>query len=196
MTFHPSIHLNQSYQPYSSTNPKSFGSENKHKNPLKNKDHYVPSNRHVNAKKKKTFKRPQRSTYQIAKSKKIWVPKPIVEELCSKALKGKSKAIWIPKSLLKDLNIENTSKLTFKLPKASTPSSPQHLPKKVSKPYTPPSSKIIPPPHTSKPQAISSMIPPSFQHPSRCVSMLILSNISPTLIKSSQAYTYLLSMLI
>jgi hypothetical protein len=180
MNFHSSIHLNQSYQPYSSTNPKSFGSENKHKNPLKNKDHYVPSNRHVNAKKKTTFKRPQRSTYQIAKSKKIWVPKPIVEEFCSKALKEKSKAIWIPKSLLKDLNIENTSKLTFKLPKASTPSS----------------SKIALLPHTSKPQAISSMIPPSFQHPSRCVSMLILPNISATLMKSSKAYTYFLSMLV
>ena len=70
----------------------------------------------------------------------------------------------------------------------------QHLHKKVSKPSTPPSSKIIPPPHISKPQAISSMIPPSFQHPSRCMPMLILPNISATLMKSSKAYTYFLYM--
>ena len=88
--------------------------------------------------------------------------------------KIKIKAIWIPKSLLKDLNIENTFKLAFKLPKASTPSS----------------SKISLLPHTSKPQAISSMIPPSFQHPSRCVSMLILPDISATFIKSSKDSTY------
>ena len=83
MNIHPSIHLNQSYQPYSSTNPKSFGSENKHKNPLKNEDHYVPSNRHVNAKKGQKFKRLERSTTQRAKPKKIWVPKSIFEEMHS-----------------------------------------------------------------------------------------------------------------
>ncbi|MFA1068229.1 hypothetical protein ACDI57_27795, partial [Klebsiella pneumoniae] len=144
------------------------------------KVHYVPSKRHVNAKKEDAQKRPQRSTIKRANPKKIWVPKSIIEEMCSKASKEKekSKAIWIPKSLLKDLNIENKSKLTFKLPKASTPSS----------------SKISLPPHTSKPQAISSMIPPSFQHPSRCVSMLILPDISATLMKSSKAYTYFLYM--
>ena len=114
MNFYPSIHLNQSYLSYSSTNPKFFGSENKHKNPLKNKDHYVPSNRHVNAKKVQKFKRLERSTTQRAKSKKIWVLKSIIEELHSQASKEqeKSKAIWIPKSLLKDLNIENTLKLS------------------------------------------------------------------------------------
>ena len=100
--------------------------------------------------------------------------------MCSKASNEKSKAIWLPKSLLKDLNIENKSKLTFKLPKASTPSYFQHLPKKVSKPYTPPSCKIIPPPHTSKPHIISSIFPP-FHYPSRCLSMLILSTFSSTL---------------
>ena len=75
--------------------------------------------------KKNAQKRPQRSTTQRAKPKKIWVPKSIIKEICSQASKEKekSKAIWIPKSHLKDLNIENTSKLTFKLPKASTPSS-------------------------------------------------------------------------
>ena len=78
----------------------------------------------------------------------------LLKKMHSKASNEKSKAIWIPKSLLKDLNIENKSKLTFKLPKASTPSSSQHLPKKVLKPYTPPSSKIIPPPRTSKPHTI------------------------------------------
>ncbi|MFA1226140.1 hypothetical protein, partial [Klebsiella pneumoniae] len=130
----------------------------------------------VNAKKEDAQKRPQRSTIKRAKPKKIWVPKSIIKEMHSQASKEKekSKAIWIPKSLLKDLNIENKSKLTFKIPKASTP----------------PSSKFSPPPHTSKPQAISSMIPPSFQHPSRCVSMLILPDISSTLMKSSKAYTY------
>ena len=181
MNFHPSIHLNQSYQPYSSTNSKSFGSNldvqhKKYKNPLKNEDHYVPSKRHVNAKMENVQKRPQRSTIKRAKPKKIWVPKSIIKEIHSQASKEKekSKSIWIPKSLLKDLNIENTSKLTFKLPKASTPSS----------------FKIALLPHTSKPEAISSMIPASFQHPSRCVSMLFLPNISATLMKSSKAYTY------
>ena len=109
-----SIHLNQSYNPYSSTNPKSFGRnlddqfKNKHKNPFEDEYHYVPYNQHVNEKKENLFKRPQRSTTQRAKSKKIWVSKSIIEEMCSKASKGKekSKAIWSPESLLKDLNIE------------------------------------------------------------------------------------------
>jgi hypothetical protein len=126
----------------------------------------------------------------------MWVLKSIIEEMHSKASNEKSKAIWIPKSLLKDLNIENKSKLTFKLPKASTPSSSQHLPKKVSKPSPPPSAEIALPPHISKPQSISSMISPSFHHPSRCASMLILPNISSTLMKSSKSYTYSLSFLI
>ena len=134
----------------------------------------------MNAKKENAQKRPQRSTIKRAKPQKIWIPKSIIKEMHSQASKEKqkSKAIWIPKSLLKCLNIENTSNLTFKLPKASTPSF----------------SKIALLPHTSKPQAISSMIPPSFQHPSRCVSMLILPNISATLMKSSKAYTYFLYM--
>ena len=186
-SLHPSIHLNQSYQPHSSTSPKSFGrnldDQLKHKcmNPS-SKVHYVPSKRHVNAKKEDAQKRPQRSTIKRAKPKKIWVPKSIIKEIHSQASKEKekSKTIWIPKSLLKDLNLQNTSKLTFKLPKASTPSSSQHLPKKVSKPYTPSSSKISLPPLTSKPQAISSIFPP-FHYPSRCVSMLILPTFSSTL---------------
>ena len=146
----------------------------------------------MNAEKENAQKRPQRSTTQRAKPNKIWVPKSIIKEMCSQASKEqeKYKAIWIPKSLLKDLNIENSSKLTFKLPKASTPFYSKHLPQKLPKPSIPSSSKISLLPHTSKPQAISSMIPPSFQHPSRCVSMLILSNISATLMKSSKAYTY------
>ena len=140
------------------------------------KFHYVSSNRHVNVKKEKTKKRPQRSTIQRAQPKKVWVSIFVIEEMHSKESNEKSKAIWILKSLLKDLNIENKSKLTFKLPKASTPSSSQHLPKKVSKPYTPPSSKIIPPPHT-----ISSIFPPSFHYHSRCVSVLIFPTFSSTL---------------
>ena len=137
----------------------------------------------MNAKKEDAQKRPQRSTIKRAKPNKIWVPKSIIKEMHSQASKEKekSKAIWIPKSLLNDLTIENKSKLTFKLPKASTPSSSQHLPKNVSKPYTPPSSKIIPPPHTSKPHNISSIFPSSFHYPSRCVSMLILPTFSSTL---------------
>ena len=141
-------------------------------------------------------KRLQRSTIQRAQPKKRWVLKSVIEEMHSKPSNEKSKSIWIPKSLLKDLNIENKSKLTFKLPKASTPSS-QHLPKKVSKPSTPSPSKIVLPPHTphtTKPHIISSIFPPSFHHPSRCVSMLILPNNSPTLVKSSKPYTYMLSL--
>ena len=170
MNFHPSIHLNQSYQPYSSTNSKSFGSNldvqhKKYKNPLKNEDHYVPSKRHVNAKMENVQKRPQRSTIKRAKLKKIWVPKSIIKEMCSQASKEqeKYKAIWIPKSHLKDLNIENTSKLTFKLPKASTPSSSKIISKTISKPSTSSSSKISLLPHTSIPQAISSIIPTPFK---------------------------------
>ena len=159
---------------------------------MKNEDHYVPSNRHVNSMKGKKIKRLERSTPQRAKPKKTWVPKSIMKEMHSQASKEqeKFKAIWIPKSLLKDLNIENKSKLTFKLPKASTPSSSKNISKTISKPSTPSSSKIYLLPHTSIPQAISSMIPPSFQHPSRCMLMLILPNISATLMKSSKAYTY------
>ena len=89
MNFHPSIYLNQSYQPYSSKNLKSFGSENKHKNPLKNEDHYVPSKRHVNEKKENAQKRPQRSTITRAKTKKKWVPKFIIKDMCSQASKEK-----------------------------------------------------------------------------------------------------------
>ena len=116
----------------------------------------------------------------------------------SKASKGKekSKAIWIPKFLLKDLNIENNSKLAFKLPKASTPSSSKNIPKKLPKTSTPSPSKILLLPHTSKPEAISSMITPSFHNPSSCVSMLILPTFSPTLMQYFQAYTYLLSILL
>ena len=135
----------------------------------------------MNVKNENTKKRPQRSTIQRAQPKKVRVLKYIIEEIHSKASNEKSKAIWIPKSLLKDLNIDKKSKLTFKLPKASTPYSSQHLPKKVSKPYTQPSSKISPPPHTSKPHTNSSIFPPSFHYPSRCVSMLIFPNFSSTL---------------
>ncbi len=102
--------------------------------------------------------------------------------------------MWIPKSLLKDLNIENTSKLTFKLPKASIPSSSKNLPKNIPKPSTPLFSKSLLPPHTSKPQATSSMIPPLFQYPSRCVPMFILPNILATHMKSSKSYTSFLYM--
>ena len=118
----------------------------------------------MNAKKENVQKRLQRSTIKRDKSKQIWVPKSIIEEIHSQASKeqGKYKAIWIPKSLLKDLNIENKSKLTFKLPKASTSSSSKHLPKPISNPSTPSSSKIYLLPHTSKPQAISSTNPKSF----------------------------------
>ena len=160
------------------------------------KVHYVSSNRHVNVQKENMQKRPQRSTIQRAQPKKMWVLKSVIEEMRSKAPNEKSKSIWIPKSLLKDLNIENKSKLTFKLPKASTPSSSQHLPKKVSKPSPPPLSKIALLPHISKPQSISSIFPPSFHYPSRCVSMLILPNISSTLMRSSKSYSYLLSLLV
>ena len=79
--------------------------------------------------------------------------------------KEKSKAIWIPKSLLKDLNIENTSKLTFKIPKASTPSSSKNISKTISNPSTPSSSKISLLLHVSKPKDISTMIPWSLYHP-------------------------------
>ncbi|MFA1256003.1 hypothetical protein, partial [Klebsiella pneumoniae] len=72
------------------------------------KVHYVPSKRHVNAKKEDAQKRPQRSTIKRAEPKKIWVPKSIIKEMHSQASKEKekSKAIWIPNSHLKDLNIK------------------------------------------------------------------------------------------
>ena len=65
----------------------------------------------------------------------------------------------------------------------STPPSKKKY-KTISKPSIPSSSQIPLLTHTSKPQDILPMIPPSFQHPSRCVSMLILPNISATLMKS------------
>lgn len=149
-------------------------------------------------KKGQKSKRLERSTTQRVKPKKIWVPKSIIKEMCSDESKEKEKfkAIWIPKSLLKDLNIENKSKLTFNIPKFSTSSSSNDLPKTISKSSTPSSSKISLLPHTYKPQAISSMILLSFQHPSRCVSMVVLPKILASLMKSSKAYTYSLSMTI
>ena len=75
--------MNQSYNPYSSANLESFGSnldnqfKSKFENPFTNEYHYVPYNEHVNKKKEQLFKRPQRPTTQRAKSKKIWVPKSI-----------------------------------------------------------------------------------------------------------------------
>ena len=119
------------------------------------KVYYVSSNQHVNVKKENAQKRPQMSTIQRAQPKKMWVLKSVIEEVCSKASNEKLKCIWIPKSLLKDLNIKNKSKFIFKLPKAFTPSSSQHLPKKVSKPSSPPSFKMALLPHMSKPQSIS-----------------------------------------
>ena len=86
--------------------------------------------------------------------------------------KEKSKKVWIPKSLLKDLHTKQKSKLTFKLPKASTSHSPKHIPSHPSifSPCVPRSVSSL----TSKSQALSPIFPLLFHYPSRCVSMLIL----------------------
>jgi hypothetical protein len=159
------IHMNHPYWPYSSTIPKSFGSNldvkqrnQKFKNPPTYEDHYVQSNRQVNTKKKETFKRPQRSTKQRRKTKKMWVPKSLIKEANVKVSKSKGKAMWIPKSLLKDLDTKRKSQavwipksllkglnekekkeLASKLPKASTPSPFKHFssPKPILGPHVP-----------------------------------------------------------
>lgn len=64
--------------------------------------------------------------------------------MCFKVSKGKYKAIWVPMSLLKYFNIEHKSKLTFKIPKASTPFPSKHIPQNLPKGSTPSSSKCIP----------------------------------------------------
>ena len=102
-------------------------------------------------------------------TRKVWVPKPIIEDILSKSSKINEKpmAIWIPKSFLRDSNVELQLILTLKLLKTFTSSSFKRI-------------LLF---HMPKPQPLLSIHPilscissfifsPSSCHPSWCVMLI------------------------